>query len=243
MSDDDRAGSAADGVRGRRIVVAGATSESGVAVCAGLAAAGASVVAVGSNAERLAAVAERVPGITTEVCDLSDSGDVVALALRLRASGGADGLVHLVGGWTGGHGIADQTDEGWADMERGFRTLRNTTRAFYSALVDSPSGRAVFVSSTSTEHPKAGAADYTAAKAAAESWMRSVADGFTADQDPLRAAAVTFAVMALVDDRMRAASPEKTFRGFTDVHDLAASVIALWAGPAEQLNGARIRLA
>jgi len=256
------------GVRGRRVVVAGATSESGAAVCAALVDAGASVVALGSDAGRLAALAERVPGITTEVCDLADSAAVDALAARLTAAtpdgngdgvsdatsagdgaagagGRIDGLIHLVGGWVGGMGIPGQTDEGWAAMERSFRTLRNTTRAFYPALLASDAGRVAFVSSISVDAPTASGASYTAAKAASESWIRSVADGFRADQsgtpEGLRAAATIFAVKALVDDRMRAASPEKTFPGFTEVATLASAVIALWNRSAAELNGTRIR--
>jgi len=277
---DDEGMSQGERIRGRRVVVAGATSESGAAVCAALVAAGASVVALGSNAGRLATLAGRVPGIATEVCDLADSGAVAALAYRLSVvadaptpSGGSnttagrdladatsasdsgtssaggtgiDGLIHLVGGWVGGTGIVGQTDEGWAAMERSFRTLRTTTRAFYPALLGSEAGRVAFVSSVSVDAPTASGADYTAAKAASESWMRSVADGFRADQagdtTGLRAAATIFAVKALVDDRMRAASPEKTFPGFTDVATLASAVVALWNAPASDLNGTRIRL-
>jgi NAD(P)-dependent dehydrogenase (short-subunit alcohol dehydrogenase family) len=226
------------------VVVTGATSESGVAVCSALVAAGAEVVAVGSNPQRLAAVAERVPGIATEVCDLSDSAAVDDLAARLGAAedsaGAVDGVVHLVGGWVGGGGITGQTDEGWSAMERSFRTLRATLRAFYPALTASTAGRAAFVSSVSTEAPTASGADYTAAKAASESWMRSVAQGFAKDGSP--AAAVVFAVGSLVDERMRAASPEKTFASSTDVRTLADAVVGLWDVPASELNGTRVVL-
>jgi NADP-dependent 3-hydroxy acid dehydrogenase YdfG len=232
------------GVRGRRVVVAGATSASGTAACAALADAGAQVVALGSNAGRLDELALRVPGIATEVCDLADSSAVDTLALRLSAWGPIDGLVHLVGGWVGGRGIPGQTDDGWTTVEASFRTLRNTTRAFYPALVASEAGRVAFVSSTSVDSPTASAADYTAAKAASESWMRSLAHGFRSDQgeSALRAAAVVFVVKALVDDGMRARSPEKTFPGFTDVGTLASAVVGLWDAPAGELDGARIRL-
>ncbi|WP_368498004.1 SDR family oxidoreductase [Herbiconiux sp. A18JL235] len=249
MSDEAIAGAGATGAAGRRVVVAGATSESGAAVSTALIGAGASVVALGSNPSKLAELAARVPGITTEACDLTDSAAVDALAARLTAEGdggvgGVDGLVHLVGGWVGGRGIVGQSDEGWEAMERSFRTLRNTTRAFYPALLASQAGRVVFVSSESVDAPTASGASYTAAKAASESWMRSVAQGFAAGQSALglRSAAAVFVVKALVDDRMRAASPEKTFPGFTDVTTLAAAVLDLWNKPAPELNGARTHL-
>ena len=239
-----------NGVHGRRIVVAGATSESGAAVCAALVAGGATVVAVGTSTAKLDELALRVPGIATVAGDLSDSAAVDTLALALTSLP-VDGLIHLVGGWVGGRGIPGQTDEGWAAMERSFRTVRNTTRAFYPALVASSAGRAAFVSSVSVDAPTASGADYTAAKAASESWMRSLADGFRKDQEaaaaddgtsPTRAASVIFAVKALVDDRMRAAAPEKTFPGYTDVATLASAVVALWDSPGGTLNGTRILL-
>ncbi|MCS5715782.1 SDR family oxidoreductase [Herbiconiux sp. CPCC 205716] len=231
-------GIAGPGVAGRRVVVTGASSESGVAVCAALVEAGAEVVAVGSNPARVAAVAERVPGIRIEVADLSDPAAVTALSERLGAP--VDGVVHLVGGWVGGKGIIGQSDEGWAAVERSFRTLRAVLRAFYPALVASPAGRAAFVSSVSVDAPTASGADYTAAKAASESWLRSVAQGFS--KDAPNAAAVTFAVRSLVDDRMRAESPDKSFAGATDVSTLAEAVVALWNAPAAELNGTRLVL-
>ena len=236
------------GVRGRRVVVAGATSASGTAVCTALTAAGAIVIAVGTSAEKLDALGERVPGVRTEVCDLGDSAAVDALASRLggdgAAGGGVDGLIHLVGGWVGGKGIPGQIDEAWEAMERGFRTLRNTTRAFYPALLASDAGRVAFVSSTTVSDPTASGASYTASKAAGESWMRSVADGFRRDtaspNAELTTAATIFVVKALVDDSMRAADPSKSFSGYTDVAALADAVVALWTSPASELNGARI---
>ena len=39
-------------------------------------------------------------------------------------------------------------------------------------------------------------------------------------------------VKALVDAAMRAKSPERKFPGFTDVEDLAAAAVGLWATPA-----------
>ena len=239
-----------NGVRGRRVVVAGATSASGTAVCTALTAAGATVIAVGTSAEKLDALRDRVPGVRTEVCDLGDSAAVDALTARLvgdeGTGGGVDGLIHLVGGWVGGKGISGQTDEAWEAMERGFRTLRNTTRAFYPALLASDAGRVAFVSSTTVSDPTASGASYTASKAAGESWMRSVADGFRRDTASrtaeLTTAATIFVVKALVDDGMRAADPSKTFPGFTDVAALADAIVALWTSPATELNGERIPL-
>ncbi|PPF60558.1 hypothetical protein C5E11_16540 [Clavibacter michiganensis] len=237
-------------VDGRIVVVAGATSSSGVATSRALIAAGARVVAVGSNVERLRAFERSVDGAATRVCDLSKLAAVTELASSVsREFGAVDGLIHLVGGWRGAAGITAQSDDDWAAMESGFTTLRNTSRAFFDSLVASEAGRLAIVSSTSVDRPTAGGASYTAAKAAAESWVRSVADGFRREHSvnktapvPQRAAAVRFSIMALVDDDMQRDNPEKSYTGFTHVDALGQAVVGLWQGEAAEFNDARISL-
>ena len=118
--------------------------------------------------------------------------------------GHVDGLIHLVGGWRGGGGLAGQSDEDWEFLERGFRTLRNTTRTFFDDLVASPAGRLAIVSSTAVEKPYPGGANYAAAKAAADAWVRAVAQGF-AKQAP-QSAATVFVVKALAGWRRGSAT-------------------------------------
>ncbi len=220
---------------GRTVLIAGATSAAGHACAAALRGAGARVIAVGSNAERLAELAASVPGIITRVCDLGDFAAVTALAEEVRGQaaahghGGIDGLVHLVGGWRGGGGLAGQSDEDWRVLESAFATLRNTTRAFNDDLLASDAGRLAIVSSVSVAHPLAGGANYAAAKAAADAWTRAVAQGFakaTAPEPPT-AAAVVFVV--------------KSLAGLEGA--LAEQVVGLWSTPASALNGQRITLA
>lgn len=212
---------------GRTVLVAGATSTSGEAVSRALVAAGAAVVAVGARADGLEALRASVPQVTTEQCDLADREAVDGLVSRLPADGThVDGLVHLVGGWRGGGGLAGQSDEDWDFLERGFRTLRNTTRALYDDLVASPAGRLVTVSSTSVDAPTAGAANYAAAKAAADAWTRSVAQGFRKDA-PATAAATVFVVRTLDGLERR----------------LGDEVVRLWAADPADVNGVRLPLA
>jgi NADP-dependent 3-hydroxy acid dehydrogenase YdfG len=216
---------AAGALSGRLVLIAGATSASGEAVARALAGAGAAVLAVGTRREALDALAAAVPGVGTLVCDLADRDAVAELAMRVhRDSGKIDGLVHLVGGWRGGGGIDGQSDADWEFLERGFATLRNTTRVFYDDLVASPAGRLAIVSSTAVDNPYAGGANYAAAKAAADAWTRAVAQGL-AKQAP-QSAAVVFVV--------------KTLAGLED--RLGEEVVALWEVDAAEVNGARIPL-
>jgi 3-oxoacyl-[acyl-carrier protein] reductase len=214
----------------RTVLVAGAKSASGRAVTRALLDAGARVIVVGSDEGRIEALEAELPGVLGERADLTDGDDVLELAMRVHARvGDVDGIVHLVGGWRGGGGIAGQTEEDYRVLERSFTALRYVSRAFWDDLVASPAGRIAIVSSTTVERPTAGGANYTAVKAASESWMRSLAQGFgkagrVVDEGGVSrptAAAVTFRVQSLagLEDR------------------LAAAVVELWATDAAELNG------
>lgn len=255
-----------------KVLVAGGSSASGIAVARALARAGCTVYTVGSDPDRIAAAAaEAGPEVQPLTCDLASLPAVRRLHGELsRVAGGIDGVIHLVGGWRGGQGIADQSDEDWNFLESSsVTTLRNITRVFYGDLAASPNGRFAMVSSTAVTAPSAAVASYVAAKAAAETWTMAVADGFrreAADAAEQRSgieqqngleqrsgpeqqsaleehsAAVVLVVKALVDDAMRSRHPERTFPGYTDVEDLAAAVVGLFQKPAAELNGQRILL-
>ena len=215
--------SASPAVAGRTVLIAGATSTAGLAVAAVLADAGAHVVAVGSNLARLQSVRAAAPQAALYECDLTDFGAVTALA---SAIGPIDGLIHLVGGWRGGGGLAGQTDEDWDFLHAHVvTTLRNTTRAFNAHLLASPAGRLAIVSSVSVDRPAAGGANYAAAKSAAETWVRAVGQGFAKAGDT--AAAVIFVVRSL--DGLET--------------ELATHVTGLWDEAAASVNNSRVVLA
>ena len=230
----------------RTILIAGATSAAGVATARALHSAGATVLVAGSNAARLNERLGFAHG-RYEV-DLTDHTAVHALSKVIEQERGAlDGLIHLVGGWRGGKGLAGQTDDDWDFLHHNvITTLRNTTRVFNEALLASPAGRVAIVSATAVGSPSASSANYVTAKAAAEAWLSCVAAGFTAAQSahktnplPQRAAALTWVIKAFVDDAARAANPEKAYPGFTDVADLGAAAIDLFTADAALINGTR----
>ena len=243
-----------------KVLVAGGSSASGIAVARALAQAGCTVYTVGSDPDRIvAAAAEAGPEVTPLTCDLASLPAVRQLYGELSRTGGRiDGVIHLVGGWRGAQGIADQSDEDWNFLESSsVTTLRNVTRVFYGDLAASPTGRFAMVSSTAVTAPSAAVASYAAAKAAAETWTMAVADGFrreaaeAAEQNSAagqhsaaeqNSAAVVLVVKALVDAAMRSRHPERKFPGYTDVDDLAAAVVGLFGKPAAELNGQRILL-
>ena len=236
---------------GSLVVVTGAGGPAGTAMVQALVATGASVVGADRRQEPLDVVAatlgDRAPQFTGSVVDLLDADATRAWADQVAASDPAgsprvDGVVHLVGGWRGGSRFTDNTV---ADSELMLdllvRTLQHVSLAFHDHLLASPRSEFVIVSAMAAEKPTAGNAAYAAAKAAAEAWTAALADSFGKEQkdSDATAAATTLVVKALVHDAMRAADPDKTFPGYTDVADLAAETAALWALDAATANGLR----
>jgi len=208
----------------RTIVLAGATSASGLAVARALVDAGARVVATGRSVERLQPLKDA--GAEVEVADATSLDDMTALAARLDP---VDGVISLVGGWRGGGGLAGQSDEDFRALLPALEAVRATSRAFDAALRASGAGRFAIVSSTAVARPLAGGANYAAVKAASEAWTRAVAQGYAkaardADE-PLRAASVVFRAKAL------------------DPAALAPAIVALWDSDAAELNDRIVDLA
>ncbi|REC99900.1 short subunit dehydrogenase [Microbacterium sp. AG157] len=218
-------------VRGRLVLLAGGTSAAGRACARALVAAGGRVVIVGSDAGRLRDAADSAPGTAIEECDLTEPAAVSALRDRVHsAHGNVDGVVHLVGGWRGGGGLAGQSDEDFAALLRSFTALRNVSRSFDDDLRASDAGRLAIVSSTAVARPLAGGANYAAVKAASEAWTRAVAQGYAksardAGHD-LSAAGVIFRVRSL--DGLEEA--------------LASAVVALWDDDAADVNDVVIEI-
>lgn len=219
------------GVSGRTIVLSGGTSAAGIVAAATLTRAGARVVVAGRDPDKLSRVESEVPGVVTAAADLTDEAAVADLAKRVRnLAGPPDGVLHLVGGWRGGGGLAGQSDDDYRFLERSFTALRHVTRAFAADLTASLAGRLAVVSSTAVARPLAGGANYAAVKAASEAWTRAVAQGFAKDaRDGGRAlsgAAVIFRV--------------KSLTGLEG--SLADAFAALWADDAGKWNDVIVEL-
>ena len=200
------------------VVVTGATGPAGRAAAQLLTSRGDTVVAVGTDAARLASVdaAEHV------VADLTDAAAAESLAAQVQqAHGRADGLLHLVGGYKPGWG--DEVTD-WLNA-RLVTTLLNTSTALEPLLLAAPAGRLAIVSSTVVTRDGPPSSAYAAAKLAAESWVEQLAARWQGTD----AAAVTLVVKSIGETATPAAA-------------LAERLVALWDAPAAELDGARISL-
>lgn len=223
-------------LEGRRIAVAGAGGGLGPHVVRTLAAHGAWVAA----GDRSIATIEPLADVAGDVraVDLSTPEGALAWAAEL---GEVDALLHLVGGWRGGQTVEDLDLEGdlaFLEMLL-FRTVVNTTRAFAPLLkAAGEHGRFALVSSSVAAKPTAKNAAYAATKAAAEAWTLT----FAAELAEHQATANILVVNAIVTPQMRAESPEKLYKTFTDVEEIAASLAYLCSPAARKMNGQRLSL-
>lgn len=164
-----------------RVAVTGAAAGIGVAVAELLASQGEQVYALDADREGLAALASRVPEITTCTVDVTDDDAMSEAFTRIADDGGLDGLVVAAGIQT--YGTVDTGGMGTYD-----RTMAvNVRGAFSAARLAVPlihlrrgarpegSGGVVFVASVQAYVAQQGVAAYAAGKGALLSLTRAMA--------------------------------------------------------------------
>jgi NAD(P)-dependent dehydrogenase (short-subunit alcohol dehydrogenase family) len=229
---------------GRVIAIAGVGGGLGPVVARELGGRGAIVAGTDRDVEvlaRLGAELELGERWDGRAVDLLDEDAVRSwCAALVERFGRVDGVVHLVGGWRGGTPLHEAPLEDWALLhELLIRTVQHTTRAFHGQLAAAGSrGRFVLVSAKQAQAPSNTNAAYAAAKAAAEAWTLSFADGF----EPGAATANIIVVEAILTPRMREENPGKDFPTFTPAEELAAAIAFVCSDAAARMNGQRLAL-
>ncbi|HEX6391342.1 MAG TPA: SDR family NAD(P)-dependent oxidoreductase [Solirubrobacteraceae bacterium] len=222
----------------RTVVIAGASGGLGPSVARAFANAGWKLVLADNSADRLASLVGEFPGARGDVVDLLDEKETRHWAQGIAE---VDCVAHLVGGWRGGTTLRDADPADWVLLhDLLIRTVQHTTRAFHDALVASPRGSFVLVSSKQGQQPTHDNAAYAAAKAAAEAWTLALADSFRAQE--ANATANVVVVNAITTPQMRADNPDKSYRTFTDAEEIADSIVYLTSPAARKMNGHRLHL-
>jgi NAD(P)-dependent dehydrogenase (short-subunit alcohol dehydrogenase family) len=220
---------------GRVFIISGATGVTGRAAARAFAERGASLALVGTDQSRLDALARdlNLPAarLLTLTADLrkADSVHSAAEAVSVKFHR-LDGLIHLVGGWTGGRTIAESSAEDFEAMlgQHAWTTF-HLFRELAPRLAANRWGRVIVVSASSVPNPPGKAAAYTAAKAAQENLVLNLAA-------ELREFNATANIL-----QVRAIDMKGEGKGTTP-DEIVASMLYLCSDQAGKVNGAHIPL-
>jgi len=220
---------------GRVIVITGATGATGKRAAHEFAERGASLVLLSSDRSKLDALTRELDlpaaRILTLAVDLRRSDAVHSAAEAATVKfGRLDGLIHLVGGWTGGRTIAESSADDFESMlgQHAWTTF-HLFQAFGPHLAANKWGRVIVVSASTVTHPPAKSGLYVSAKAAQEALVSTLAE-------ELKEFGVTANIIQVksidVDHKGRGTTPG----------ELVASMLYLCSDEAGKINGARIPL-
>lgn len=219
----------------RIVLLTGATGALGKKAAQEFAGRGHSLILLDHNQDRLDELtnslnmpAERV---TASAVDLRDAEAVRATAEAAAAKfGGVHALIHLVGGWVGGKTLAQAEAEDLDFMlAQHVWTTFHLFQAFTPQLVQNGWGRVMIVSASTVPTPPGQTGIYTAAKAAQENLVLSLAA-------ELKESGVTANII-----QVRSIDVENTGKGTTP-EEIVAAMLYLFSEGAAKVNRARIPL-
>jgi NAD(P)-dependent dehydrogenase (short-subunit alcohol dehydrogenase family) len=231
-------------LEGRVALITGATGPAGRAVATDLATAGVRVVLLSTNLGRLRAAAEEL-GLSPErtmlsAVDLRDASATAATVDEVVSRfGRLDIVVHLVGGWTGGHDLVDTPAAEFASMlDQHVATTVNVLQRAVPRLVAGGWGRVVAVSSPVATRYSRGVSAYAAGKAAEEALIGTLALGLAGTGGT----ANVLQVRTIDAAHERVSAPTPMNASWTLPEEIAAAVRYLCSDEAGGVSGARIPL-
>lgn len=215
------------------IVITGATGALGAKTAHAFAARGHSLVLLDNDQDKLDSLtrdlnlsAER---LLASVVDLKNGDAVRAAAGAVSAKFGAvHALIHLVGGWVGGKTLPEASAQE-LDFMLGQHvwTSFHLFQSFTPLLVKGQSGRVIVVSASTVPNPPGKTGPYTAAKAAQENLVLTLAS-------ELKEQGVTANII-----QVRAIDAGNTGKGTTP-DEIVAAILYLFSDEAAKVSGARI---
>ncbi|HXF85908.1 MAG TPA: SDR family oxidoreductase [Anaerolineales bacterium] len=167
----------------------------------------------------------------SSIVDLRDGAAVHSTAEAVSAKfGSVHALIHLVGGWIGGKTLPETSEEDMTFMlGQHVWTTFHLFRAFVPKLVSNGEGRVIVVSASTVPNPPGKTGAYTAAKAAQENLVLTLAA-------ELKEKGVTANII-----QVRAIDVENKGTGTTPA-EIVAAMRYLLSQEAGKINGARIPL-
>jgi NAD(P)-dependent dehydrogenase (short-subunit alcohol dehydrogenase family) len=151
--------------------------------------------------------------------------------------GRVDVVLHLVGGYKGGTGIADIDDADWISLhDMIVRTTLNVARAFAGPLKAGGWGRFIGVTSPKAQAPTSKSALYAMGKAASDALVLAFADELRGTG----ATANLIMVDAIDTPESRGKDPKKPYGRTTPAEEIAAAMLFLCSDQAATINGVRL---
>ncbi len=164
---------------GKLAIVSGGGGEIGYALCLGLADAGAKVVALDINTDRIDGGNDRILAVRV---DLSDTGEIAsAVEIICAEHGEADILVHAAG-INIASPVADFDEQAWdAVFNVNLKSAFFLAKALVPHFRDGSIGKIVFISSISAQLGYPGLHAYTASKGGLDALVRNLSTELAAD--------------------------------------------------------------
>ena len=221
--------------QGGVILITGATGALGTKAAHTFAARGDSLVLLDNDQSKLDALTRDLDlsadRIFASVVDLRNGEAVRSTAEALSAKFGAvHALIHLVGGWVGGKTLTEASAEELESMlGQHVWTTFYLFQYFTPLLVKSRRGRVIVVSASTVPNPPGKTGIYTAAKAAQENMVQTLAA-------ELKDQGVTANIL-----QVRAIDAGNTGKGTTP-GEIVAAMQYLLSEEASKISGARIPL-
>lgn len=219
----------------RTVVVSGATGVLGNIVAKMFAGRGDNIALLTHNQAKLDALVGqlRLPSsrLFAQTIDLLDGPTVDASAEAVAAKfGRVHGLIHLVGGWTGGKTIRETNAEDFESMlQQHAWTTFNLFKSFAPHLAASGWGRVITLSIPLSVHPAPKMSAYAAGKAAQEALVQTLAE-------ELKEQGVTANII-----HVNAIDVKGDGKGTTPA-EIVSMILYLFSDEAGKLTGARIPL-
>jgi NAD(P)-dependent dehydrogenase (short-subunit alcohol dehydrogenase family) len=219
----------------RTIAITGATGALGKKTAHAFAARGHSLVLLDHNQNKLDELTRDLdlPGerLFTSALDLRDDDAVRATAEAVTALfGGVHAIIHLVGGWVGGKSLVEGDAKDLDFMlDQHVWTTFHLFQSFAPQLVKNGWGRVIIVSASTVPNPPGKTGIYTAAKAAQENLILTLAA-------ELKEQGITANII-----QVRAIDMQNTGKGATP-DEIVAAMLYLFSEEAAKVNGARIPL-
>ena len=219
----------------KAVVITGATGALGSKAAHAFAGRGHSLVLLDNDQTKLDALTRELSlsadRLFASVVDLRDGDAVRATAEAVAAKfGGAHALIHLVGGWTGGKTLVEASAEDLDFMVgQHIGTTFHLFQSFTPHLLKNGWGRVMIVSASTVPNPPGKTGSYTAAKAAQENLVLTLAA-------ELKEKGVTANII-----QVRAIDVQNKGTGTTP-DEIVAAMLYLFSDDAAKINGARIPL-